>query len=344
MDFEIRNVTSISKVGADEWRCLAPPENLYQSYEWMQVSEATARQAARYYCAYQQDGTLLGCLPVYRYREGGNPGYDPSRFTTATDSSRSRYPHLLYGARSGYFQRPLISSCLPPPERHAILKALLNDADRHEQDAASASFPFLPVEDARALSGCLPDAWSFRPDGAGAVLDLPRGGIDAYAKSFSGKQRNMIRREARSCGQHNVRFIEARLSERIDVVAALATATQRWHGSTITVERMREALEHQTRWLDSHSWVIEARLGAVPIGIALHYIWGTELFSRMVGLDYQNPAVRKARIYFNILFYAVVERGPGLGVERSWLGPGTLNVKVSRGCRTYPLESAVRGL
>lgn len=180
MNCDIRTVASISEMGPDEWRCLSRPDNFYQGYEWMQVSEATAAGEARYYCAYQPDGSLLGCLPVYRYPEGGNPGYDPCRFSPAPDDRTSVYPHLLYGARSGYFQRPLISARVAPAERCAILRALFRHADRTEQDAASASFPFLPADESRALPDCLPAPWSARPDGAGAVLDLPRGGIDAY--------------------------------------------------------------------------------------------------------------------------------------------------------------------
>ncbi|MGH3712137.1 MAG: GNAT family N-acetyltransferase [Micromonosporaceae bacterium] len=335
----VERVDSLTEFGQTAWRQIEPASNFYQSYVWTQVSEATARGSVAYHIARTADGDLLGCLPVYQQPSGGNPGYDPGRFG---EGVAGWFPHRLYGARSGYQQQLLMRQGLPDPARVAVLSALLAAADG-EASVRSASMPFLVARsDADLVAAAAPAGWEIVPDGVTAALDLPGTSLDEYLESLPAKRRSSVRREIRAYSEYGFTTSEARLSECTGLVAQMATRTQRRHGSTVTEERMREALSHQVRYADDRSWVLQARHGQDCLGVVLHYRYGDQLYMRMVGVDTDVALIRSAAVYFTLTFYHPVRRARDLGIRRLWFGPGAVAAKTRRGARTYPLASAVR--
>ena len=340
--FRIEDVSTLAEVPPDAWRRIAPGGNLYQTYEWMRAAEAIAGKGVTYHCAVTPGGDLCGCLPVYGYRPGGNPGYDPMRLYATAEDGRRWYPHALYGARSGYLQRPLADPGLAPEPRRRLLRALIARADAPGRRAASASFPFVAADTATDLSACLPGGWSVRPAGPAAALDVPEDGFDGYLRSFPARRRTMVKREVQALAEQGVTVVEGGLTEYLPLIARLGTGTQQRHGSTIREDRLRAALELQARWLAGRDWVLAAYRGPVCLGVVLSYRCGDTLFPRLVGLDHDEPATRRARVYFNLLFYELVRRSARAGIRRAWLGPGALDAKLRRGCSAFPLVCAVR--
>jgi len=108
--------------------------------------------------------------------------------------------------------------------------------------------------------------------------------------------------------------------------------------------RTREQLERNLRtlavYLPHESVVAMAACGDVIRGFAALAHWRQELYPRNVSFDYGFQ--RKLPLYFAVVFYEPVKYAIRNGVKRIEYGIGSLDAKISRGCRVVPLYGYVK--
>lgn len=325
------------------WDRLAPNE-LYSSSGWLRFCADDPGGAAT---AGAVHVPLPSCastaMAVTALERDGNPFYDWDRQLAARDLPTLGSGGLLVGQRRGY-QTTMLVSCGGDRDRAAaaIVQAVLNLRDRLPVgDRASGGHrpcvaAFLNTADALALrrAGALAtpvalaaEAW-FRvdaPDWGSWLAALP-----------SRRRADVIRREQHKFASAGYRLFDTTLSAFIDDASRLQANTQARYGQPADVNALAGSFRAQSAAMGDAAQVVAARRPGEPvIGFCLYYERGNTLFLRTAGFDYTR--LLGAAEYFNIVYYAPIERAINAGLRWIHAGIESEEAKAVRGARIRPL-------
>lgn len=331
----VSTVTTLQAVPVQAWNRLAHG-SMFASHGWLAAQEGWSPVRHRYLLAHS-DGDLLGAMPVYDDEQGFWSQY---RLSNVFDTLNFDGHYLIAGGVAGYHHDLLIAGDLDDGERRQVLSALLEAA----RDAAAATaaqgvvFFYTPHEAARELAaseGALPPLL-MPPE---AVVPLPGNRFADYLHSLKSHKRREIGREERVFNAAGFRLETGPLSRYLSEAAPLLAQVEGKYGNNVDIDIFEDSLRRQAEALDERSVVFACREGTDLVGFVLAFEWGSTLYARTIGFDYER--LRGAYEYFNLTYYQPIHHAYRRGLNALHLGLDSYDGKLSRGARLEPLWTIV---
>jgi len=252
-------------------------------------------------------------------------------------------PNLLCGGRQAAYSRVPRLSGMNEDLQRGLVDQLLSAAEETASSIGSRSFSFLYVDADDAILRERLRAANFAEffHTYRCVLDISWSDFDGYLGQFSSYRRVVIRRELRKLGDAGVVTEIRQLTEDLmPILVELELQLVRKYGGPRTREQLERNLRTLAVYLPHESVVAMAACGDVIRGFAALAHWRQELYPRNVSFDYGFQ--RKLPLYFAVVFYEPVKYAIRNGVKRIEYGIGSLDAKISRGCRGVPLYGYVK--
>jgi uncharacterized protein len=333
----------IHDLDLEEWDDLLRDEDFYLSSTWLRAAEETAdgepclyvtvRDAAGDRLVGATVGYLLDetspfvfCRPdVVVLGAPGNSGL----------STMSLLPGLSVGGRNPSHSRIAVApdgqSGFDP---HAVLDVALGGLRDGAAELGARSVSLLYVDEGqKALRTALSrfGYQEFLGDEA-AVLDLPGRDFADYEHRLSRSRRDAVRRERRKVLAGGV-SLETRplVAELVPTLLGLEAQLYAKYGTPYSPDRMTRLYTALAMTQRGQARVAVATLAGVIIGFALFFRQGQIMHARSVGFDYE--AVEKMPVYFETLYYHLIEYAYQHGVRQIRYSTGLSDIKASRGCR-----------
>ncbi|MFC9245467.1 GNAT family N-acetyltransferase [Streptomyces sp. NPDC057136] len=334
------------------WDRLAGPDNAYLATRWLDVAEDTSGAAMRYLTLTDGEG-LAGALAtavadadapwlagrpdtVLRLcAEEGRQGAQELAADLPGDLTDALLPGLVCGGRHLGRTTLLSRDGHDGHDGHdATGVRLLGAAERMADEEGLRSVAFLHVDEHdTALRTLLTRRGyrSFHSEGYHWLL-VPQGGFAEYLAGFSAHRRRRIGAERRAVRDAGVQIAIAPL-EPADIprFAELeATLLGKYGMSAWTPARSAAILERALGACGPDALAATARLDGEIIGFALIVVHHDRWFAHRAGFDY--AAQRRLPLYFELLFYHLVEAAARAGATVIHYGTGSGAAKTSRGC------------
>jgi len=324
---------SIYEVPAETWNALVGAADFYQSHEWLAVLERDNTARAQYLLAWL-DGRLMGALPVYEIGYEGSAAYQPDRFRGLL---RVAGDYLYVGARRCYHSEFLLAG-QPPATADRVTAALARAALTIAARAGLAGIGglYLPTATLRRLGRVLPVTAAF--DSGESVIEGVGGGVEGYLSGCTSKLRAKIRREMRVFAATGWQTGVTPLADCLSEVALLVSKVEQRHGHSTPDFLLKRLLRRQAEGLATREVLLTCRdqRGGL-VACSLNYAWRGTLYSRAVGLDYDE--MEGSYAYFNMLIYQAMDYSSEHGLDRLQLGLASA-AKVERGAVATPLWTA----
>lgn len=228
-------------------------------------------------------------------------------------------------------------------DSHRVLTFLLEAVASNgvKRGARSTALLFAPEHPA-LLSALAAANYSWAPSGSTVVLSVPEGGFEAHAAMQPHKRRGVMRSERRRVrNDPAVSFSTRLLSEAVQEDVDLWVGNLVKYGEvTLDSAPVISARIHDTaEAFGDDAFVVEMRREGRLLGAVLVLREGDILFTRYCGTRPGNR--RSDAVYFNILFYEMLDVAEDLGVALLSYGPDLAQSKISRGATVEKLIVAV---
>jgi hypothetical protein len=332
-------VESIHDIALTEWNALVGAAGLYSSHEWLSTVEAEAGGGCRY-ALVRHRGRLAAALPVYAAAGNTNVLYRPE---THVDRPLVRHPgeqSCLLGGYRGYRNAVLVDPALDGTARAEVLPRLASAVDDALDDLCERHgyFLFLTAQamvDVAELPGSTP-AVPMRV--AEARLHTVGNCFDDYLRSLSATRRKTTGKEIRRFAEAGLRVSVESPWQHRDLVIRLVGNLNHRHGRAFTADEHARALALQREHLGAHAVLFLCRVGTVPVGLTMGFVWSDWLYLWFAGFDYERRP--GAYEYFNVAVYEPLRYCYEQGLVGVHLGVGTHDAKGRRGAVVAPLFAA----
>ncbi|MFF4554324.1 GNAT family N-acetyltransferase [Streptomyces sp. NPDC001422] len=328
------------------WDGLAGPDAAYLATRWLDVAEDTSGAAMRYLTLTDGEG-LAGALAtavadtnapwlagrpdtVLRLcAEEGRDGAGELAGDLPDDLADALLPGLVCGGR--HLGR---TTLLSRDGHDGTAERLLGAAERLADEDGLRSVAFLHVDEHDTALRTLLARRGYRSFHSEDYhwLPVPSGGFAEYAARFSAHRRRRIGAERRAVRDAGVQIATAPLDAAdIPRFAELETTLLGKYGmSAWTPARSAAILERALRACGPDALAATARLDGEIIGFALIVVHHDRWFAHRAGFDY--AAQRGLPVYFELLYYHLVEAAARAGATVIHYGTGSGAAKTSRGC------------
>ncbi|MFD6822187.1 GNAT family N-acetyltransferase [Streptomyces sp. NPDC059271] len=328
------------------WDRLAGPDAAYLATRWLDVAEDTSGAAMRYLTLTDGEG-LAGALAtavadtnapwlagrpdtVLRLcAEEGRDGAGELAGDLPDDLAEALLPGLVCGGR--HLGR---TTLLSRDGHDGTAERLLGAAERLADEDGLRSVAFLHVDEHDTALRTLLARRGYRSFHSEDYhwLPVPSGGFAEYAAGFSAHRRRRIGAERRAVRDAGVQIATAPLDAAdIPRFAELETSLLGKYGmSAWTPARSAAILERALRACGPDALAATARLDGEIIGFALIVVHHDRWFAHRAGFDY--AAQRGLPVYFELLYYHLVEAAARAGATVIHYGTGSGAAKTSRGC------------
>ncbi|MER5876589.1 GNAT family N-acetyltransferase [Streptomyces sp. NPDC001910] len=328
------------------WDRLAGPDAAYLATRWLDVAEDTSGAAMRYLTLTDGEG-LAGALAtavadtnapwlagrpdtVLRLcAEEGRDGAGELAGDLPDDLADALLPGLVCGGR--HLGR---TTLLSRDGHDGTAERLLGAAERLADEDGLRSVAFLHVDEHDTALRTLLARRGYRSFHSEDYhwLPVPSGGFAEYAAGFSAHRRRRIGAERRAVRDAGVQIATAPLDAAdIPRFAELETTLLGKYGmSAWTPARSAAILERALRACGPDALAATARLDGEIIGFALIVVHHDRWFAHRAGFDY--AAQRGLPVYFELLYYHLVEAAARAGATVIHYGTGSGAAKTSRGC------------
>ncbi|MFG2308754.1 GNAT family N-acetyltransferase [Streptomyces sp. NPDC048566] len=328
------------------WDRLAGPDGAYLATRWLDVAEDTSGAVMRYLTLTDDEGLAGGLATAVadadapwlagrtdtvlrRSAQEGLPGARELAASLPTDLTTALLPGLVCGGR--HLGR---TTLLDRDGRGGTGERLVSAAEELAEQEGLRSVAFLHVDEHdTSLRGLLTRrGYRFFHSEDYHWLPVPRGGFPEYAAGFSAHRRRRIGAERRAVRDAGVRITTAPLDPAdIPRCAELETTLLGKYGMTAwTPERSAAILRRAHAACGPDALAATARLDGDVIGFALILVHRDRWFAHRAGFDY--AAQRGLPLYFELLFYHLVEAAARAGAAVIHYGTGSGSAKSSRGC------------
>lgn len=343
----VRTAATLPAVG---WDSLVGVEDFFQTPRWLTVQERTGGTTLEYLLLHRAGRLTAGLVTAWaddsvpwllarpdtllRHAcEEGLDGAQRCREVISGDLTRTLLPALVCGGRHLGRTRALA----PPGTSRADLADLLAEAAKLavERGAASICFPHVDVRDAE-LSGLLA-ALGYHEHASAHYcwLPVPEGGFEEYLAQMTQHRRRRVRLERRALAAAGVEVrvepLTTQLSRRLGELDASLLAK---YGNPADPTRSASVISGIAEVMGDDALVSLARLAGEVIGFGLvlrsragpaeHW------FGHRAGFDY--AAQGRLPLYYEVLYYSVMEAAAAAGVAVLHAGIGSTEAKLARGC------------
>ncbi|MEW2257919.1 GNAT family N-acetyltransferase [Streptomyces sp. NPDC047869] len=347
----VRAVDRAADLPRRGWDALAGPGDLFLTCRWLDVAEATAGVPMRYLWT-ERDGQPVAALAtalatasapwmlgrpdaVLRgSADAGLPGAAEFLTDLVDDPTSELLPALLAGGRHIGNTRIL---CGPSATEHD-LAALVEAAESQAYGTGAAGPCFLYLGEAadpdRRL-GALLAARGYESFVSGhySVLRVPKDGYEGYLATLPRKRRVSVAAERRRVRAADVRTVLEPLADA-DLVrfAALEAELLEKYGIDWAPDQSMPVLRQARDVFGDDAFAAVARADGDIRGFALILRHGDHWYARQTGYDYAYQRRTGLPLYFELLYYRLVEEATAAGVSVIHYGLGSTDTKLSRGC------------
>lgn len=352
MTCTIRNTDSLTEASRSGWDALAGPDDLIHSSNWLRFEAAQSNLPPRYHLAWvggsddRRADAALSCYPL-------DVESEPWPFTRIDSALRhvaersqidlderaegalaGLLPAYVCGARRAPDTRLLIGERRHPGEGEQLAHCLLDHVERDACANGIQSVTFLFVRESDdVLCHALEARGYLRyPSARSASLAITRPGFDGYLAGLDHKRRNQVKREQRRLREAGVRFdIESLEGELIAELVPLQMQQFRKYGHDPSAKALAASLALQAEHCGPAMRAATARSpDGVLRGFATMVHWGSHLYMRQVGFDYEWQG--SLPLYFGATYYTPIEYAVGAGVRLLHYSIESEAAKVLRGC------------
>jgi hypothetical protein len=332
------------------WDSLLGVEDFFQTPRWLTVQERTGGTTLEYLLLHRAAGLTAGLVTAWADEtvpwllarpdallrhacEEGLDGAQRCREAVDGDLTRALLPALVCGGRHLGRTRAL---ALPGASR-ADLADLLAAAAKlaAERGAASICFPHVDARDGD-LAGLLAAlGYHGHVSAHYCWLPVPEGGFEEYLAQMTQHRRRRVRLERRALAaagvQVRVEPLTAGLTRRLGELDASLLAK---YGNPADPARSAKILSGIAEVMGDDALVSLAWLAGevIGFGLVLRSRAGSaeHWFGHRAGFDY--AAQGRLPLYYEVLYYSVMEAAAAAGVTVMHAGIGSTEAKLARGC------------
>nr|WP_202469471.1 GNAT family N-acetyltransferase [Streptomyces sp. SID2888] len=332
------------------WSDLTGSEDFFQSPRWLAVQERNSGTSMDFLVR-RRAGTPVAALVtawaddsvpwllarpdamLARALEEGAPEA-PSRLAdVAQGDPASLLPSLVCGGRHLGRTRPLAG----PDALSSDVEALVTEAERLAADrgAASVCFPHVDERDTGLVELLRRRGYRSHPSAHYAWLPIPPGGWDQFLAEMSKHRRRRVRLERRALAEAKVEVrIEPLTPDLVPRLGELDCNLLRKYGNPASPEHSAGLLSWIAEVMGDDVMVSVARKDGDVIGFGMvlrsRARGREEWFGHRAGFDYD--AQGRLPLYYDVLYYRVLEAAAREGVTVLHAGIGSVEAKLARGC------------
>ena len=330
------------------WDALAGPHDIFLTCRWLDVVEATAGVPMTYLWTERAGRPVAGLatatattsvpwalgrpdVVLRNSAEAELPGAAALLADIGGDPSRSLMPALVAGGRHVGSTRVLRSPEATTEDVEALVAAAETLAD--EAGLASVCFLYLDEQDAD-LAGTL-DARGYLSYTTGrySTLRVPEDGFDGYLASLPRKRRVSIGAERRRMRESQARVgVESLEAADLPRFAELETALLAKYGIDIRPDQVLAQIRQIRDCFGDDAFAVVAHAEGAVRGFGLILRHGDHWYARQTGYDYAYQESTGLPLYFEVLYYRLLEEAAAAGATVLHYGLGSEQAKRSRGC------------
>ncbi|MFB8773442.1 GNAT family N-acetyltransferase [Streptomyces broussonetiae] len=332
------------------WGELVGPEDFFQTPRWLAVQERNSgttmdflvrrragRPVAALVTAWADDSVpwLLARPDAMLARAVADeePEAAARLADTAGGDPAALLPSLVCGGRHLGRTRPLAA----PGTLPADVAALVAEAERLAADrgAASVCFPHVDERDTGLVELLRERGYRSHPSAHYAWLPIPPGGWDQFLAEMSKHRRRRVRLERRALAEAGVDVrVEPLTADLVPRLGRLDCNLLRKYGNPASPEHSAGLIAFIAEVMGDDVMVSVARKDGAVIGFGMvlrsRSRGREEWFGHRAGFDYD--AQGKLPLYYDVLYYRVLEAAAAQGVTVLHAGIGSVEAKLARGC------------
>ncbi|MFH8409102.1 GNAT family N-acetyltransferase [Streptomyces sp. NPDC018019] len=330
------------------WDALTRPSDVFLSTHWLDVVESTAGVAMTYLWVERAGVPVAGLATALATASVpwalGRPDVVLRNSADADLTGAADYlaglpaepvsslmPSLVAGGRHLGNTRVLYG----PQATAGDLDTLVAAAESRARDAGAASIAFLYLdENDRLLASVLATRrYASYTSGRYSSLHIPSDGFDGCLASLPRKRRVSIRAERRKLRDADTSVAVESL-DRADLprFAELEAELLRKYGIDWRPDQSLPQLRQVRDRFGEDAFAIVARGDGQIRGFGLVLRHKGHWYARQTGYDYAYQRKSGLPLYFELLYYRLVEEAAAAGVTTVHYGLGSEETKRSRGC------------
>ncbi|MGV9884410.1 GNAT family N-acetyltransferase [Streptomyces sp. NPDC003006] len=331
------------------WDALAGPYDVFLTCRWLDVVEATAGVPMTYLWV-ERDGRPVAGLATARATtsvpwalgrpdvvlrnsaEAQLPGAAELLASLDADPSEALMPALVAGGRHVGSTRVLCSADATGADVESLVAAA--EALARAAGLASVCFLYLDERDASLTRTLATRGYTSYTTGRYSTLHVPDdGGFDAYLAALPRKRRVSIASERRRIRESGLRVRLTSLDETdLDRCADLESGLLAKYGIDIRPEQVLAQIRQVRDVFGDDAFAVVAETDGEVRGFGLILRHGDHWYARQTGYDYAYQKSTGLALYFEVLYYRLVEEAAAAGVRTLHYGLGSEQAKRSRGC------------
>ncbi|MEU0073198.1 GNAT family N-acetyltransferase [Streptomyces sp. NPDC006332] len=347
---EVVQVPGAAALEEAGWSDLVGPEDFFQTSRWLGVQERNSGTTMDFLMR-RRAGTPVAALVTAWAHDSvpwllarpdamlarGVRDEVPEALARLADVARgdpaSLLPSLVCGGRHLGRTRPLAA----PEALPSDVEALVAEAERlaAERGAASVCFPHVDERDADLVDLLEGRGYVSHPSAHYAWLPIPPGGWDQFLAEMSKHRRRRVRLERRALAEAKIDTrVEPLTPELVPRLGELDCNLLRKYGNPASPEHSAGLIGWIGEVMGDDVMVSVARKDGVPIGFGMVLRSKSrgreEWFGHRAGFDYD--AQGRLPLYYDVLYYRVLEAAAEQGVTVLHAGIGSVEAKLARGC------------
>ncbi|MFF2012735.1 GNAT family N-acetyltransferase [Streptomyces sp. NPDC058195] len=344
----VRLVERAKDLPRREWDALTRPSDIFLTTRWLDVVEGTAGVPMAYLLA-ERGGRLVAGLatalagatvpwslgrPDYvlgKSAEAELPGAEEFLAALRTGPTEALMPTLLAGGRHLGHTRILYGELASADD----LAALVAAAEGLARAAGAASVTFLYVDETDVeLTGVLAlRGYRNYTSGRYSSLRVPADGFPGYLAGLPSKRRISINAERRRLHDEGCRIsVESLDGADLARFAALEAELMRKYGIEWRDDQSLPTLVQIRDRFGDDAFALVARADGAVRGFGLILRYQNHWYARQSGFDYAYQGNKRLPLYFEVLYYRLLEEAAAAGVTTIYYGHGSEKTKLSRGC------------
>jgi uncharacterized protein len=346
----IRTVSRSADLPRRGWDDLTGPGDIYLTCRWLDIVEATAGVPMTYLWL-ESGGIPVAGLPtalatsdvpwalgrpdvVLRNSVAAAlPGSAEFMRALGGDPAGRLMPTLLAGGRHVGGTRALYSA----KATEADLEALVDGAEALARQSDAATVCFLYLDDTDRELGRILERRGYQAyvSGEYSVLHVPADGYPGYRAALPHKRRISVAAERGRIRQAGIQVsLESLRDADLPRLAELESELLAKYDIDLRPEYLLGLLRQVGDCFGDDAFAVVARAEGAIRGFALILRGNNAWIARQTGYDYSYQQRTRTPLYFEVLYYRLIEEAAAAGVRTIHYGLGSGQTKRSRGCST----------
>lgn len=330
------------------WDDLAGPSDIFLTCRWLDVVEATAGVPMAYLWTGPADRPVAALAtalatdavpwalgrPDAVLRNSAAAGLAGAADLLAGlghDPTKRLMPTLLAGGRQVGGTRVLTGSDTTAADLESLVTAA--EALGREGGAATVCFLYLDEQEYSLTRLLAERGYTRFTSGHYSSLSVPQDGYSGYLASLPRKQRVSIGAERRRVEEAGAKFtVESLDNGDLPRFAELESALLAKYDIDLRPDQLLPLLCQVRDCFGPDAFAMVARAEGDIRAFALILRHGDTWYARQTGYDYAYQRRTGAPLYFELLYYRLIEEAAVAAVKKIYYGLGSADTKRSRGC------------